>query len=485
MPMERRARRGVTQGREAPEVCADGPYKGYARLHWIHSAAQKRRDEGMRNLMHHLNRHNLRRAFQSLSGSKASGIDHVTKSDYQQHLDTNLQALEQRLRRGGWRPQPAREVLIPKPQGGMRPLAVGCLEDKLVQTLVARILEAIYEPSFHRHSYGFRRGKSAHQALGRTYEVIARRKQSCVVVEMDIEKFFDSVDHDWLMRTLGKKIGDEHFLRLIRRMLKNSILHEDGTLADKLTGTPQGSPASPVLANICLHVLIDSWFQEEWASKGEFIRYADDAVFAFTTEDDARAFREQLVARLAEAGLRLNLDKTRIVPFSARAPKGTISLLGFELYWGIRRGTGRVLKVKTIPKRLNQSMQNFSTWIKAARNRKTLKALWAEAAMKLHGHYQYYGVTFNEAKLSHFHWFCVGAMYRWLNRRSQRRSYTWEQFKRRLFFTPLPRPPRGPELLDVTSEHASGRNHTPKSRMRKLRTYGSVRSARWQQRVFT
>lgn len=477
MPMERRTGRGVNQSKKAPEVCADGPFKGYAGLHWIHSAAQKRRNERMRNIMHHLNRHNLRRAFQSLDGSKASGIDHVTKNDYQQELDENLLALEQNLRGGGWRPRPAREVLIPKPQGGMRPLAIGCLEDKVVQTLVARILEAIYEPTFHRHSYGFRRGRSAHQALGRAYEVIRRRKQRCVVVEMDIEKFFDSVDHDWLIRTLESRIGDPHFMRLIRRLLRNTTLHADGTLAEKAAGTPQGSPASPILANICLHDLLDTWFQKNWAAKGEFVRYADDAVFVFSDEEDARAFQHALVERMAEAGLKLNLDKTRIVPFSAHAPKGTVSLLGFEMYWGIKRGLGKVLKVKTIPKRLHRAMQNFSAWIKANRNRKTLATLWQEAAKKLVGHYNYYGVMSNDSKLSHFHWFCVGSMYRWLNRRSQKRSYTWEQFLRRLRFTPLPRPPRGPELIDVSSEHGAERKHNPKSRMPKSGTYGSVRSA--------
>lgn len=145
-----------------------------------------------------------------------------------------------------------------------------------MKTLVARILEAIYEPSFHRHSYGFRRGKSAHQALGRAYETICRRKKRCVVVEMDIEKFFDSVDHDWLLRTLGQRIGDPHFLRLVTRMLRCSTLHADGAMADKLAGTPQGSPASPILANVCLHVLLDQWFTQNWSSKGEFVRYADE-----------------------------------------------------------------------------------------------------------------------------------------------------------------------------------------------------------------
>ena len=431
----------------------------------------------MRNLMHHLNLHNLRQAFRALDGTKASGIDHVTKGVYQQNLEENLQALEQTLRGGGWRPKPAREVLIPKPQGGMRPLAVGCLEDKIVQTLVARILEAMYEPTFHRHSYGFRRGMSAHQALGRAYETICRRQDRCVVVEMDIEKFFDSVDHDWFLRTLGQRIEDPHFLRLIKRMLRCSMLHADGTMADKLAGTPQGSPASPILANICLHVLLDQWFQQHWADKGEFIRYADDAIFVFSDEETAHAFQLALLARMAEAGLRLNLDKTRIVPFSAASPKGTITLLGFELYWGIKRGVGKRLKVKTIPKRLARAAQSFTTWIKGERQRKSTAVLWREAAAKMIGHFRYYGVLFNESKLAHFYWLCVGALFRWLNRRSQRRSYTWEQFKRRLHFSPLPQPPRASDLIDVSSAHAATRNHKPKSRMPKLGTSGSVRSA--------
>src|SRR3989304_1901203 len=263
--MERRARRSVAPSKKAPVTHAAGPMPGYARLDWIHSAAGDPRGEKMHSLMHHLNVQNLRQAFRSLAGNKATGVDHVTKDGYQQNLDENLAALERSIRGGGWHPRPAREVLIPKPQGGMRPLAIGCLEEKIVQTLVARILDAIYEPIFHRHSYGFRRGKSAHQALGRVYEVIDARRRSCTVVEMDIEKFFNSVSQDWLMRTLEQRIDDPHFLRLIRRLLRNSILHTDGTLAEPLAGTPQGSPASPVLANICLHYLLDDWFTKNWS----------------------------------------------------------------------------------------------------------------------------------------------------------------------------------------------------------------------------
>ena len=465
------------------EVCEDGPYRGYKRLHWIHSAAERRRDVRCDVLMHHINPHNLRRAFHELDGSKASGVDHVTKHEYVRDLESNLHKLHDEIRRGGWRPKPSREVLIPKPQGGMRPLAVGCLEDKIVQVLVARILEALYEPLFHRQSYGFRRGKSAHQALARTYHVVSQRRHKCVVVEMDIEKFFNSMSHDWLMHKLGQKIGDPHFLRLIRRMLRNSILSQDGELVTNEVGTPQGSPVSPILANIYLHYLLDEWFHENWAGRGEMVRYADDAVYVFRDEETARQFQAALIARMQEAGLKLNPDKSKVVPFDDQGPKGTISLLGFEFYWGRNLKRQRVLKLKTAPKRLSRCMQAFKDWTKRVRNRLPLAKIWELASAKLRGHYNYFGVCFNQSKLHHFYSTCIGVLYKWLNRRSQKRSFSWEKFERRLWFNPLPKPLSAGDLLDISaSEHEAGWKRKPKSRMRKLRTSGSQRSA-WRQRL--
>ena len=488
MPVEPREARRVNQAQTSPQVSAEGPFRGYARLDWIRSAASRRRREGGRlnSLMHHLNVQNLRQAFRELDGSRASGIDGVTKSQYQQNLEENLEALHHTIRGGGWRPRPSREVLIPKPQGGFRPLAIGCLEDKVVQTLVARILEAIYDPQFHRHSYGFRRGKSAHQAVGRLYRVIDERRRNCVVMEMDIEKFFNSVDHQWLMQKLTEQIGDGHFLRLIGRLLRNSVLHEDGSLADNERGTPQGSPVSPVLANICLHYLLDGWFDENYSEKGQFVRYADDAVFIFRSEEDAQSFQAALRERMKEAGLNLNLEKSGIVPFSAHAPRGVISFLGFELYWGrTRRGSERTLKLKTSAKKLSRSISAFTDWIKAARNRKPTKELWSLASAKLRGHFACFGVVFNQFKLNHFYQACKEALYKWLNRRSQKRSFNWERFTQRLRHMPLPKPPTGDELKDVTSEHRTERKHQPKSRMRENRTSGSARSAGWKHPSFT
>lgn len=484
MPVERREARNVAQCQGPPQVCTDGPFRGYRRLHWIQRAASRNAKQRFCALSHHLSEENLRRAFHELKGSKASGMDHVTKHAYRRNLNDNLRQLHQRLRGGGWRPRPSRQVLIPKAQGGTRPLAIGCVEDKIVQSLVARILEAIYEPSFYRHSYGFRRGKSAHQAIRRLHKVIRERRSDCVVVEVDIEKFFDSMDHGWLVERLQEKIGDAHFIRLIRRMLRNSVLGHDGQVRINECGTPQGSPVSPILANIYLHYLLDEWFRQNYSARGQMIRYADDVTFVFRDMKTAQAFQADLIQRMQEGGLTINLDKSKIVPFDDKAPQGNVNLLGFTFYWGRNRQRKRMLKVKTASKSLSRSMKAFTDWIKRYRNRWPLKRLWRMAALKLRGHYNYFAVSSNQRRVSHFYYVCINSLFKWLNRRSQKRSFTWEKFKRRLFFNPLPRPPLGFELIDITQEHGTVWKHKPRSRMRKLRTYGSVRSS-GQKPVFT
>lgn len=474
----------MAQPRQAVPAHAEEPFAGYVRLDWIHSVAKRKPTERMTSMVHHFNEENLRRAFQELDGSKASGIDRVTKKQYGKDLDSNVAALAKMIQEERYRPLPSRQVLIPKPQGGTRPLAVGCLQDKVVQTLAARLLEAVFEPLFSPRSYGFRRRKTAHQAIGRLSESISRSHDSCVVVEMDIEKFFDSVDHETLMGYLRTRIIDPKFLRLIQHLLRADVLKADGLNHPSELGTPQGSPVSPVLANIYLHFLLDEWFTKNFSNSGQMIRYADDAVFVFKDDATAQRFRTALTQRLAEGKLKLNLDKSSIVPFSRRSPKGTIAFLGFELYWGRDLARRRVLKVKTQPKRLSRSLSNFTDWIKTSRNRSKLDKLWALARSKLTGHYNYYGVRSNSAKLNHFYFVCVGALFKWLNRRSQKRSFSWERFERRLKFNPLPKPPFTIELRDVSSERNSDK-HSPKSRMRENRKSGSVRSTGWQHPVFT
>jgi hypothetical protein len=214
------------------------------------------------------------------------------------------------------------------------------------------------------------------------------------------------------------------------------------------------------------------------------VRYADDAVFVFTDETVALEFLLTLKVRLNEFGLNLNEDKCAVVPFSSSEPQGTFAFLGFEYYWGRNGRKQKCLKVKTAPKRLHRCMTVFEQWIKACRNRMKLDKLWELAAAKLTGHYRYFGVTFNQPKLAHFYWQATQALFKWLNRRSQRRSFTQTRFLKRLQYQPLPRPPFGIELTDITSNSGSERNRKPKSRMRENRKSGSVRSAS-QKLVFT
>lgn len=476
----------VTQFKLSPEPCTSGPFKGYEGLDRINSAASRKHDLQFSNLLGRFNVNNLRQAFRQLDGSKAIGIDQITKKEYAKNLDENLADLADKIKRGGWHPKPSREFLIPKPQGGTRPLAIGCLEDKIVQLLMAKILDAIYEPIFHRHSYGFRPKRNTHQAIARLYGVIKIRPENCTVVEMDIEKFFNSIDHDLLIEMIEKRIADQRIIRLIRRMLRNSILSSRGELIANEMGSPQGAPISPVLANVYLHYVLDEWFEENWESHGELIRYADDAVFVFTREEKANEFKNALKERLEQIGkIKLNEDKSSILRFDSQTRDGELPFIGFQLYWGFDRHKNRLLKVKTAPKKLGKSIDSFVAWIKGIRHRKRLDDIWAMTATKLRGHYQYYGITFNRPKLYHYYSAVIKALFKWLNRRSQKRSFTWERFLRRLQFNPLPLPTPSAILLDITNGLGTQLKHKPRSRMRKSRKSGSNRSASWQQLAFT
>jgi RNA-directed DNA polymerase len=484
--MEPRETRRVNRFKLTPEACTDGPFKGYVGLDRINLAAVKGTTDKFTHLMHHLNEVNLRQAFRQLDGAKASGIDQVTKEEYGKGLSVHLADLQEQIRRGGWRPKPSREKLIPKPTGGFRPLAIGCLEDKIVQNLCAKILEAIYEPIFHRHSFGFRPGRNPHQAIARLHQEINLRKDDCTVVEMDIEKFFNHISHEKLSELIQLRIADPHFLRILKRMLKNSILSEDGVIRANEVGTPQGSPISPILANIYLHSVLDEWFQENWAVKGQMVRYADDAVFVFNNEPDAAEFQEALKQQLENEGsIKLNADKSGLTKFSQNKPEGDIPFLGFIFYWGHTATKKRILKVKTMPKKVAASIQAFKEWIKANRHKHRLAKLWELAAAKFRGHYNYYGVTFNEGKLNHYYYACIGELFKWLNRRSQKRSYDWEGFQNRLKFNPLPKPPTGRALINITNGLGIKLKHKPKSRVREIRKHGSVRSNGWQHPLFT
>lgn len=394
------------------------------------------------NLLQHFNLETLREAYHTLDGSKAVGVDGITKDHYGRKLEENLKNLVQRIHRQSYRPQPKRGTQIPKANGKRRPIAISAFEDKLVEWVLAKILSTAYEPLFIRNSFGFRPRRSAHDAIKASYLSLKDNKRPHVV-EMDLASFFDTVSHRRLMRYVKKRISDRRLLGLIARFLQAGMLDQAGNLAFNESGTPQGSVMSPVLANVFLHHALDLWFLENYASKDAIIvRYADDAVFFFKSEQEASEFAVALKERMADKRLQLNEDKSGKVSFTPKSGK-VFSFLGFTFFWGKQPCTvRRILKVKTEKKRLIKAIQAFTDWIREVRSQLKLDDIWKQTAAKLRGHYNYYGMASNRPKMSHFYYAVTGQLFKWLNRRSQRKSFTGERFQRRLRFNPLPTPPR-------------------------------------------
>lgn len=394
-------------------------------------------------LMHHFSEENLEQCFHGLNGSKAVGADGISKEDYGRNLDRNLERLVQQLKQFSYRPQPVRRTLIPKGDGKLRPLGISCFEDKVIQSMAAKILGAIFEQDFMSFSYGFRPGRGCHDAIRSAYQLLYREDVRWVV-DLDIRACFDTIDHEWLMRCLEERITDRKFLRLIRRMLKAGVLAE-GEFFLSEEGTPQGSIVSPVLSNIFLHYVLDLWFErslrKELKGRSALRRYADDSVAFFEHEGDARHFVQRLAERFGKFGLSLNETKTRVVPFDRRDRRcGVFDFLGFTFYRGKTRQGRPTVKCKTSNKRLKAKVKRFNEWIRSHRNVYRLSRLWKEASAKLQGHYQYYGVSWNSAQLMRYHWHCQRLLFKWLNRRSQRRSFTYDAWNERLQLFPLPMP---------------------------------------------
>ena len=408
--------------------------------------AAQNKERMFNNLLTHINVETLREAFNALDGSKALGIDGESKNNYKRNLEANLVDLENRIHKGSYKPQPKRELLIDKDNGKKRPIAISCFEDKLVEWVVGKLLETTYEPLFIRNSFGFRPLKSAHQAIVATYQSLKHNKRP-YVVEIDFANFFNSIPQKKLMKLLGKRISDRRFKGLIGRFMKSRILDQSGKLSIPEVGTPQGSIMSPVLANIYLHDVLDMWFLDNFKSYNNIIvRYADDAVFFFRKEETAIQFMEQLRKRVENFGISLNDEKTKIINFH-KQEHSDFSFLGFTFYWGKKWKIARkVLKFKTQKIKLHKKIESFEWWIKRNRSMLRTAKIWEITKSKLRGHYNYYGFEFNSAKLYHFYRQVVRLLFKWLNRRSQKISYSWEKFSRKLLFDPLPTPPKMAKL---------------------------------------
>ena len=414
---------------------------------WVRiSLLAKNQEVVFNNLFSHINKENLRQAFRAIDGSKAKGIDDIGKRDYEKNLDGNLSDLLRRLHTGTYRPQVKREVLIPKANGKTRPIAISCFEDKLVEWTLGKILESVFEPNFIRNSFGFRPRRSADDAIKANYNILKDDKRP-FVVEIDLANFFNTVPHRKLMEMVQKRISDRKLLGLIARFLKVDILDQKGNLAKATDGTPQGSIMSPILANIYLHYVLDQWFLENYGSNSAVIvRYADDAVFMFSKEEQAKDFLVQLTKRLDQYGLSLNGDKTGIIDFR-KGRENVFHFLGFTFYWNHRKGWNKInLVIKTQMDKLDRKIKEFTEWIKLNRQRKTTKEIWKITASKLRGHYNYFGYYCNRSKLAHYYHAVTGALFKWLNRRSQRKSFNGYEFKMKLQRDPLPLPPEPTQL---------------------------------------
>ena len=398
-------------------------------------------DRKVQNLASYINVDTLRAIHKTMDRRKASGIDKATKDEYEQNLEGNLENLVKRMKNGSYWPKPSRRVYIPKEtKGKMRPLGISCYEDKLVENAIAQILGQIYEPKFYKESFGFRPNRNCHQAVREIIEMVQYRKTN-YVVEADIKGFFDNVDHDWLMKMLSHDIADRRFLEIVEKFLKAGIM-EQGKYLDSEKGTPQGNGASPILANIYLHYVLDNWFdvivKRQCQGECYLIRYADDFVCCFQNQGEAEVFKQRLEERFGKYGLELAEEKTKILEFGRFARENrerrgegkteTFDFLGFTFYCG--KDTKKQFfrcRVKTSRKKFRSKVKAMKEWIKRYRNA-PLEWIFKTVNAKLRGHYQYYGVTDNTKEVKRYLQCTKWLLYKWLNRRSEKRSYTIETF---------------------------------------------------------
>jgi group II intron reverse transcriptase/maturase len=413
-------------------------------LQGIAKRAARDKQHRFGNLYTMLNEGMLLDSWRFIRKDAAYGVDRVSAGEYEQDLEANIQDLVERLKRKVYRAKLVRRQYIPKGEGGKRPLGIPATEDKLLQLAVKRILEAIYEPDFLKCSYGYRPEVGAREAV-HDLTVKLQFGSYHYVVEADIKGFFDHVDHEWMVRMLQERIDDRALLRLIKKWLKAGVLEKDGKVRHPATGTPQGGVISPILANIYLHHVLDLWFQKvvKKRCRGEacLIRYADDFVTAFEHQEDAEQFHQALPERLEKFGLELSAAKTRVIPFYRDPPSGgsRFEFLGFEFSWGKDRKGQPHLKRRTARKRLWASLVRFAQWCRAVRHRE-LRELIRVLNAKLRGYYNYYGVIGNYESLETFFRHALRILFKWLNRRSQRRSYTWQGFTALLAYYRVEKP---------------------------------------------
>ena len=410
--------------------------------------AKQSREFRFSSVAHLINEEALARAYRRLRKDAAVGVDGVTVEQYGQALEDNLRDLHRRMKAMQYRHQPIRRVHIPKEKGKTRPIGIAAVEDKVVQGALRDVLETIYEQDFLPCSYGFRPGRSAHDAI-RELSLVVNRGEVNWVLEADIMSFFDSVDRNALKEMLQRRLADGSMMRLIGKCLHVGVLDGD-EYAEPETGTAQGSILSPLLGNIYLHYVLDVWFEEEvkprLMGKATLIRYADDFVIGFEREDDAKRVMDVIGQRMTKYGLTLHPDKTRLLHFggpsrSQTSGKGpaTFDFLGFTLYWRRSRAGRWYMACKTRGARLRRAIQAVSDWCRSHRH-EPIEAQHRALSRRIQGHINYFGVNGNLLALAKLVDCAARAWCTWLKRRSQKSRLTWERFRECILRKfPLPR----------------------------------------------
>lgn len=405
------------------------------------------------SLIHLLNEEYVKECYQRLKKGKAAGIDGRTVESYTDaEINQAVEAVVEALKQRTYRPQPVRRVYIDSGSKKNRPLGIPTVIDKVVQMGVARILEAMYEPVFLTVSYGYRPGRNAHEALKEVNHMIMGKKVNWII-DCDIEGFFDHIDHRVMMRCLDERIADPNFKRLIKRMVKAGVM-EKGHYQETREGAPQGGIVSPILANIYLHYILDLWFEKRMKRRitgyAQLVRYADDFVIGVQHRYEAEEVQAALEQRLKEFGLTLAQEKTQIIEFGRFAEENTkergkkkpktFDFVGFTHYCSKTHNGRFQVRVKTSRKRMNKAIGSMQTWVKSKRSQLRKRELWQRVIQKLQGHYNYYGVSGNFESINRYYWKTKALLFKWINRRSQKKTWNMEGFEQYISMYPLPRP---------------------------------------------
>ena len=400
---------------------------------------------------HLIDKEMLMECHNKMEKDKAVGIDGVTKEEYGNNLDENLDRLIASLKKKSYRPQPAKRVEIPKGNGKTRPLSIYCYEDKLVQEALRRILEAVFDPHFYEEMMGFRNGRSCHMALRKLNSMIEKQKTN-YILDADIKGFFDHIDHRWAVKFVESRIKDPNVIRLVRRMLKSGII-KDFQYEETEEGSGQGSVCSPVIANIYMHYVFLWWFNDvvkpQLRGYAGAVVYADDFVVCFQYKDEAEQFYKRLKHRMEYFGLELEESKSRLIEFGRFAERyrrnrgqgkpETFDFLGFTHYCSKSRNGKFRVKRKTSKKKFTKKCKEVNRWLADMRTL-PLQEIIKRVNSMLVGYFHYYGITDNSKAISDFKYIVRKLLFKWLNRRSQRRSYNWGQFNDMLRDYPLATP---------------------------------------------